>query len=113
MAACTSAVDYYAQPKPLYYAVARAYEPLHVSAKFKSLSWKDEPVFELELWASNAYGDTFDASTLEIKLISDETADDLQKTERKASPDVSHSRVVVAGDTLPGRCKSVNNSESG
>ncbi|HSJ56467.1 MAG TPA: glycoside hydrolase family 2 TIM barrel-domain containing protein, partial [Anaerolineae bacterium] len=34
MAACTSAVDYYARPKPAYYAVAAAYAPLHVSARF-------------------------------------------------------------------------------
>ena len=33
MAACTSAVDYYGQPKPSYYAVAHAYEPVHVSAR--------------------------------------------------------------------------------
>lgn len=40
-------------------------------------------------------------ATLDIRLIADETVDDLQKADRKASPDVSHSRVVKAGDTLP------------
>lgn len=51
-------------------------------------------------------------ATLEIKLISDETADDLQKTERKSSPDVSHSRVVVAGDTLPLLAKEIYGSSA-
>ena len=37
--ACTSAVDYHAQPKPVYYAVARAYEGLHVSARFATQAW--------------------------------------------------------------------------
>lgn len=49
-------------------------------------------------------------ATLDVKLISDETADDLQKMERKASPDVSHSRVVKAGDTLPLLAKEIYGS---
>lgn len=55
MAACTSAVDYYAQPKPAYYAVAAAYRDLHVSARFETLAWNDQAVFEAELWAHNSH----------------------------------------------------------
>ncbi len=55
MAACTSAVDYDAQPKPVYYAVAHAYEPLHVSAKFARQVWAGETTFEAEIWASNSH----------------------------------------------------------
>ncbi len=54
MAACTSAVDYYARPKPLYHAVARAYEPIHLSAKFAALIWTGQAAFEAEVWLSNA-----------------------------------------------------------
>ena len=54
-AACTSAVDYFANPKPLYHAVARAFEPLHLSAKFPTFAWGGREQFEAELWVSNAY----------------------------------------------------------
>ncbi len=61
MAACTSAVDYYGQPKPLYYAVARAYEPVHVSARFETQSWVDRTQFEAEVWVSSALLEPFEA----------------------------------------------------
>lgn len=51
MAACTSAVDYYAQPKPLYYAVARAYAPLVISAIFPTQAWAGRTHFEATLHA--------------------------------------------------------------
>src|SRR5207253_988347 len=56
MAACTSAVDYYGQAKPSYYAVARTYEPLHVSAKFATLAWAESERFEVEIWVNNDAG---------------------------------------------------------
>jgi beta-mannosidase len=55
MAACTSAVDYFAEPKPLYYAVRRAYAPLQVTAKYATLVWPDQAEFEVEIWFINAY----------------------------------------------------------
>jgi beta-mannosidase len=54
MAACTSAVDYYGQPKPSYYAVKSAYEPLHVSARFDTMAWADRDTFEAEIWVHNS-----------------------------------------------------------
>lgn len=39
---CTCAVDYYAQPKPAYYGVAKAYERSHVSAEFAMQAWGAE-----------------------------------------------------------------------
>ncbi|MBL8473308.1 MAG: LysM peptidoglycan-binding domain-containing protein [Rhodocyclaceae bacterium] len=51
-------------------------------------------------------------ATLDVKLISDETADELQKMERKSSPDVSHSRLVKAGDTLPLLAKEIYGSSA-
>jgi beta-mannosidase len=54
MAACTSAVDYYAQPKPAYYAVARAYAPLAVTARFDRQAWAGTPQFTAAVWAANS-----------------------------------------------------------
>lgn len=54
MAACTSAVDYFARPKPAYYAVAHAYEPVHIAARFARQAWAGEPTFEAETWVSNS-----------------------------------------------------------
>jgi beta-mannosidase len=53
MAACTSAVDYFAEPKPAYYSVARAYQPLAISARFTTLAWGGESDFEAEVWVAN------------------------------------------------------------
>lgn len=49
---------------------------------------------------------------LDIKLIADEDSDDLQKKDRKSSPDLSHSRVVRAGDTLPLLAKEIYGSST-
>jgi beta-mannosidase len=56
MAACTSAVDYFAQPKPVYYTVARAYRPLTVTARFDTLAWGGMESFSAEIWCSNTGG---------------------------------------------------------
>lgn len=50
MAACTPAVDYFARPKPVYYAVARAYAPLSVTARFARIAWGGEEKFEAAVW---------------------------------------------------------------
>ena len=69
MAACTSAVDYYARPKPVYYAVARAYAPLLLSARFQTLAWEGCEQFEAEAWISNSYEQSYDNLTLFMRLI--------------------------------------------
>jgi len=51
---CTNAVDYFLRPKPAYYAVKAAYEPVHVSAKYDRLGWKPGEEFRAELWANNS-----------------------------------------------------------
>lgn len=68
MAACTSAVDYYTQPKPLYYAVKRAYEPRHGSAKFESQVWANKKRFEAALWLCDSINQPYEA-TLRVRLI--------------------------------------------
>jgi beta-mannosidase len=69
MAACTSAVDYYGRPKPLYHAVSHAYEPLHVSAKFESQVWEGQNRFEAELWVSNAVPTAYDEALIKAELV--------------------------------------------
>lgn len=51
-------------------------------------------------------------ATLDIKLISDQSIDDLQRKERKSSPDLSHSRIVRVGDTLPLLAKEIYGSSA-
>jgi len=51
---CTSAVDYYALPKPGYWAVAGAYEAIRPAAKFPTQAWAGQDTFSAELWVMNA-----------------------------------------------------------
>jgi beta-mannosidase len=69
MAACTSAVDYYARPKPSYYAVSRAYTPLLVSARFNTLAWEGSEQFEAEVWVSNSHERSYSTVTLQMYLV--------------------------------------------
>ncbi|MCZ7545173.1 MAG: hypothetical protein M5R40_17340 [Anaerolineae bacterium] len=69
MAACTSAVDYYARPKPAYYAVAQAYAPLHVSARFPTLAWAGRDHFEAELWLNNSRPEALAGARLTARLV--------------------------------------------
>ncbi len=69
MAASTSAVDYYAQPKPAYYTVARAYAPLRVTALFPTQAWAGREKFEAEVWIANSTLDEIDEAVLEARLI--------------------------------------------
>ncbi len=54
---CTNAVDYFLRPKPAYYAVKSAYEPVHVSASYAGLGWKPGEEFRADLWVNNSNGD--------------------------------------------------------
>lgn len=49
---CTSNVDYYAQPKPAYYGVKRAYEPETATVVVKSPSFWGEQEFSGEIWVA-------------------------------------------------------------
>jgi beta-mannosidase len=48
---CTSALDYFTNPKPVYYAVARAYQSIQVSASFARMAWGDQETFKADIWA--------------------------------------------------------------
>ncbi|MDT8307436.1 MAG: glycoside hydrolase family 2 TIM barrel-domain containing protein [Anaerolineae bacterium] len=56
MAACTSAVDYFGQPKPVYHAVARAYAPVSVTARFGRIAWGGDERFEATAWGIGDQG---------------------------------------------------------
>jgi hypothetical protein len=84
---------------------------------FLVLKWGDI-TFPCRLSTLNIRYTSFDRggkplrAELDIKLISDESVDDLQKEERKSSPDLSHSRIVKAGDTLPLLAKEIYGSST-
>jgi len=69
MAACTSAVDYYARPKPVYYGVARAYAPLSVTARFEKMNWSGEKIFRAQVWTANTTGTQTPSATLCARLV--------------------------------------------
>ena len=74
MAACTSAVDYYARPKPAYHAVARAYAPLLLSASFGRICYPSElqgaaSRFEAGIWTSHSGEQDLCDLTLRANLV--------------------------------------------
>jgi beta-mannosidase len=50
----TNAVDYFGRPKAAYWAVRRAYAPLHVSLAYPMLAWADEREFRADAWLNNS-----------------------------------------------------------
>lgn len=69
MAACTSAIDYHSRPKPAYFAVMAAYEPVHVSARFDHLAWAGQANFQAEIWASNAYHAVLAGTHVDLRIL--------------------------------------------
>ncbi len=69
MAACTSAVDYFGNPKPAYYAVAMAYEPVHVSAKIPAIALGGQEEFMAEVWGCNSLYSALEGLNLQMSLI--------------------------------------------
>ncbi|HKG57462.1 MAG TPA: glycoside hydrolase family 2 TIM barrel-domain containing protein, partial [Candidatus Limnocylindrales bacterium] len=47
---CTAAVDHRGDPKPAYFAVRRAYEAVHVAARFDTVAWAGESAFRANVW---------------------------------------------------------------
>ena len=56
-ASCTSCVDYYGHPKAGYWAVKKAYEPIHISAKYDTIAFYGQNKFFSEIWVSNSFED--------------------------------------------------------
>lgn len=49
---CTSLIDYYMQPKPVFWQVAKAFAPLNVSLKYDKLVWNKGEQFTAEVYVS-------------------------------------------------------------
>lgn len=69
MAAGTAAVDYYGRPKALYAAVARAYAPLLLSARFDTIAWGARRRFAATIWAVRADGTPLRGASLRARLL--------------------------------------------
>jgi beta-mannosidase len=52
--ACTNAVSYYLEPRPAYWWVRHAYEPLHVSLRHDGLAQKGKTEYRAQVWLNNA-----------------------------------------------------------
>jgi beta-mannosidase len=51
---CTSALDYYTNPKPAYYGVANAYAAVSISASFAGQAWAGQDLFQADIWTVNS-----------------------------------------------------------
>ncbi|WP_274362977.1 glycoside hydrolase family 2 protein [Paenibacillus thermotolerans] len=83
---CTSAIDYYAEPKAVYYAVSRAYGPVHVSARFDSQVWAGQDRFAAEAWAVDATGIGLEDAMLTMGLVGASGKRYSERTERVHVP---------------------------
>lgn len=52
--ACTNSVDYLGLPKPAYWWIRRAYEPLHISLKYERLTWQVGQKWTADVWIHNS-----------------------------------------------------------
>ena len=77
---CTSAVDFYGRPKPGYFAVAAAYEPVHAAASFARQAWGGHVTFEATLWVTIAAVDPTDGHL--VARVVDATGVELARVDR-------------------------------
>ncbi len=68
-AACTSAVDYFGQPKPAYYAVARAYNACAISARFHAQVLDGATNFSAEVWLAQSKAQPLYGARLVMRLV--------------------------------------------
>jgi beta-mannosidase len=54
--ACTNAVDYLGLPKPAYWWVRRAYEPVHISAHYERIACQPGDAWRAEIWVNTSHG---------------------------------------------------------
>jgi beta-mannosidase len=92
---CTNAIDYYGMPKPVFWWIKRAYEPVHVSAKYATLNWADKPVFEAEVWINNSLNEPVTDNRVEITVVTVSGKVLLTKTE-PVTVDADSGKLVTA-----------------
>ena len=51
---CTNVIDAYGRPKPAYYGMKKAYEPVHVAAEFSTSAFGEQDSFNAKVFASNS-----------------------------------------------------------
>lgn len=66
---CTSALDYYTNPKPAYYGVAKAYEELAVTASFAAQAWEGLDEFEADIWTVNSLSTPIEPAQVNWRLV--------------------------------------------
>jgi beta-mannosidase len=64
-----SAVDYYGDPKAVYYAVKRAYERFHVSARFDSMVWANAETFTAQIYGHNPLDHALEQVLCDVRLV--------------------------------------------
>lgn len=83
---------------------------------FLVVEWGDGLAFSCRMKKAKVSYSSFDRggnplrANLEVTLVSDATAETIAATENLTSPDVTHTRVVTAGDTLPLLAKEIYGS---
>lgn len=87
MAACTSAVDYFGRPRPLYAAVAAAFAPLALSARYETLAWGGRERFAAAIWSASAAGHGLAAAELSARVVGAGGAVYAELSARVAIPD--------------------------
>ncbi len=72
---CTNVLDYYGQPKPAYWALARAYGRELVSARLPKLGWRVGDTLQAQVWAHPAEGTSGGEVTVRWSLATAEAAE--------------------------------------
>lgn len=52
--ACTNSIDYLGDTKPAYWWIRRAYEPVHISARYDRITWEPRQKWHAEIWINNS-----------------------------------------------------------
>jgi beta-mannosidase len=52
---CTNLLDFYGEPKPVFFAVARAFQPFMISARTARFCWSGHDTFAAEIFATLAF----------------------------------------------------------
>jgi beta-mannosidase len=66
---CTSAIDYSANPKEVYYAAAKAYRPISITASFDRMAWAGHRLFAAGLWTTSSLTRPLEGLTAAWRLV--------------------------------------------
>jgi hypothetical protein len=90
-----------------------SHEPNYLEVEWGDLKFWGDPTFPCRLCSVEVSYTSFNRdgtalrAELEITLLSDQEVKKRQKKENKSSPDLTHSRIVKSGDTLPLLCREI------